>query len=245
MEFTYIIAYRHNEQRYKNLKTVLEWLKNFDCEIIIAEHDTIKHVDADVKHILLDNNLAFNKSWAFNTAYLNASADIIVFGDADLIMDVEQFKTALNELKNYDVVNPYNSVVDLYKEETTIFMYSGDFNTLKNISRSGRGETDHQKVPMCGGIIMFNRNALDIIGGWNEDFWGWGGEDDFMSIKVKHFLKYYENKAKCYHMYHDKAAIDYNLYMRNLEIYNKTKDLSKEQFKIYIDKIKNNIGKAK
>jgi hypothetical protein len=33
------------------------------------------------------------------------------------------------------------------------------------INRPGRGETDHQKVPLCGGICIFRREAIDKIGG--------------------------------------------------------------------------------
>ena len=33
------------------------------------------------------------------------------------------------------------------------------------------------------------------VNGFNEDFIGWGGEDDYQTMKVKHFLKWTELKA--------------------------------------------------
>ena len=36
------------------------------------------------------------------------------------------------------------------------------------------------------------KEALETIGGWPEEFFGWGAEDDAMSIKVRHFLKWKE-----------------------------------------------------
>ena len=40
MKFSYIIAYKHNEERILNLKRVISWIKSLgDVEIIIVEQD--------------------------------------------------------------------------------------------------------------------------------------------------------------------------------------------------------------
>ena len=33
--------------------------------------------------------------------------------------------------------------------------------------------------------MIFHRNVLMLLGGWDERFLGWGGEDDAMDIKVR------------------------------------------------------------
>ena len=247
MNFTYIIAYRHSDERYKNLETILKWISQTNCEIIIVEHDTTSKLDdlqskIGFKKFLISNNLPFNKSWSFNVGFKNATNDKIVFGDADLIMNQESLLKYIDMLDEYDVVNPYSSVVDLTKEETINYLKSNDIDSIYKIERPGRGETDHQKVPMCGGIILFKRESIEKIGGWNEDFWGWGAEDDFMSNKSKMFLKFFEAKDKCYHLYHEKAPVYHDLYMRNLQIYTELSRCSINQMEAYIKVVSPIIG---
>jgi predicted glycosyltransferase involved in capsule biosynthesis len=247
MNFSYIIAYRHSEDRAINLKTILKWVSQFDCEIIIVESDISSKIDIfkefKLKHIFLENNYPFNKSWCFNVGFKNAINDKIVFGDADLIMDSKSFLSSVELLNSFECVNPYSSVLDLSPQETSNFINNFDMDNLYSISRSGRGENDHQKVPMCGGIIMFQKQSLEKLVGWNEDFWGWGAEDDFMSNKAKLFLNCEDVKDKCYHLYHEKAQIDRNLYYRNLNIYNYFLNVTKEQYIPYFESIKDKIGK--
>ena len=40
-------------------------------------------------------------------------------------------------------------------------------------------------MPLCGGVVLFQRQFLARLGGWDERFLGWGGEDDAMDIKVQ------------------------------------------------------------
>lgn len=241
MDFTYIIGYKHSPDRIDNLKRIIDWISKTGCEVIIVEQDTESKISEieGVKKVLLQNNYPFNKSWCFNFAWKQASNNKIVFGDADLIMDMDSLLESVSKLGEYECINPYSSVIDLFPEET---LSSKTFEDLKKISRPGRGETDHQKVPMCGGIILFTKDSLEKVGGWCEDFWGWGAEDDFMSIKSKMFLNYLEVKNVCYHLYHIRGMIDQNLYYRNLHVYNELGKLGKDQMSNYIQIVKDKIG---
>lgn len=226
--FTYIIAYRHRIDRIQNLRRVLDWINGFGgVQVILVEQDThskISHLSLKAKHIFTKSNLPFNKSLAFNVGLKYSQSDVIVFGDSDLIMNPQEFIKALNTLSQYEMVNPYNSVIDLTQEESNL-----PLENLVSINRPGRGETDIQKVPLCGGICLFRKDSIYKIGGWNEDFIGWGGEDDFESIKVKHFLNWTELEAKCYHLWHDRGMPDQKWYQRNLQLLNKLAQMPKEQ----------------
>lgn len=242
-KITYIIAYQHRPDRLQNLRRVLEWLTPFQgMELIIVEQDThskISDLNLRAKHIFIKSNLPFNKAWAFNVATRYTKTPIIIFGDSDLIMNPNAFIEAVKQLEKYDVVNPYNSVIDLTPQESTM-----DLNSILQINRIGRGEAidDIQKVPLCGGIIMFNKNKLYDIAGWNEDFIGWGAEDDFQSLKVKNFLSYTTMPNKCYHLSHGKAKIDMKLYERNLSILNHFNNIQIDKFKQHLDMTRDKIG---
>lgn len=225
--FTYIIGYRHNPDRFNNLKKVLDWINGFaNVDVILVEqdkHSKISHLPLKVRHIFLKSEKPYNKSWAFNVAVKEAKSDIIVFADSDLIMDPNQFIEAVKLLEKYEMVNPYNSVVDLQPNES-----NHQLDQLLLIDRPGRGETDHQKVPLCGGICIFRKSAILRIGGWNESFIGWGAEDDFISHKVKSFLSWTECKNKCFHLYHSREAPNMTYYQRNLQLLQQLTTLSKE-----------------
>ena len=240
---TYVIAYKHKPDRLMNLRRVLEWLAPFQgMEIILVEQDKeskISELNLRLKHIFIKSDMPFNKSWAFNVATRYVKTPIVIFGDSDLIMNPNAFIDAANMLNSYDVVNPYNSVIDLNPQESMM-----DLNSVLQINRIGRGDAvdDIQKVPLCGGIIMFRKDKLQEIGGWNEDFMGWGAEDDFESLKVKMMLNHVTLPNKCYHFHHDKAAIDMKLYERNLGILNHFANVTKEQMSNHINMVRPKIG---
>ncbi len=227
--FTYVIGYRHSLERFKNLKRVLEWITGFsNAEILLIEQDThskISHLNLGViKHIFIKSKMPYNRSWAFNVAIKHCNSPVIVFGDSDLIMNPDDFIKGLQSLQQYEMVSPYHTVIDLTREESGL-----PFNQLLEIKRPGRGETDNQKINISGGISMFKLDSIMKIAGWNEDFWEWGGEDDFQTIKIKNFLSWTELQAKCYHLYHERRAPDQKWYQRNLQILQKTSQMDKSQ----------------
>lgn len=234
--FTYIISYRHNTERLNNLRKTLDWINAFSgAEVIVVEQDkcsVLKDINLKCRHIFLKSNMPFNKSWGFNVGLKYANSNVIIFGDSDLIMDPQEFIKSVQMLDQYEMVNPYNSVIDLNHQESNTGL-----EQILQINRPGRGETDIQKVPLCGGICIFRREAIHKIGGWHEDFIGWGGEDDFQSVKVKAFLNWYENKAKCYHIYHNRMAPDMKWYQRNLQLLQKLSPMTKEE----LQKVINNV----
>lgn len=239
--FTYVIGYRHRIDRLSNLRRVLEWINGFSgVEVLLVEQDThskIKNLNLKAKHIFLKSDMPYNRSWAFNVALRYSTSPIVVFGDSDLVMNPSEFIEGLGALQNFDMVSPYYSVVDLTPQENAL-----EFGQIIQISRPGRGENDNQKINISGGIAMFRKEAITKIGGWNEDFIGWGGEDDFQTMKVKHFLKWTELKYKCYHLYHSKDNPDMKWYQRNLQILNSSANVSKEELSRQINISQQKIG---
>jgi len=226
--FTYVIGYRHKIDRLQNLRRVLDWINGFNgVEVLIIEqdkHSKISHLNLKAKHIFIKSNLPYNRSWSFNVALKNSNSSVIVFGDSDLIMEPNQFIAGLQALQSYEMVSPYHTVVDLTPSETGLPM-----EEVMKIDRPGRGETDNQKINISGGISMFRKESIQKIAGWNEDFWSWGGEDDYQTLKVQNFLSWTELRARCYHLYHDKEQPDQKCYQRNLQILQNSSKMTKEQ----------------
>ena len=225
--FTFIILYRHNIERLNNLKRVLEWTNGFsNSEVIVVEqdkHSHLSHLNLRCRHIFTKCDIPFNRSWGFNVGLKYATTDIVVFTDCDLIMNPDKFIESLKLIEKYDMVSPYSSVVDLDPNESQM-----QLNQLINIDRPGRGENDNQKINISGGMVIFKKEAIYKIGGFDENFIGWGGEDDAMTVKVKAFLNWFENPGRCYHLYHSKEAPDMKFYQRNLQLLQAISSMSKE-----------------
>ena len=239
--FSCIILYKHNIQRWNNLKRVLEWINSFSgAEVILVEQDThskIGHLNLPAKHIFTKTNMPFNRSWGFNVGLKNTNSEVVVFTDCDLIMDPQEFINAVKMTTEYEMVSPYSSVVDLQPNESDLPMES-----IFKIDRPGRGETDHQTVNICGGITIFRKESILRIGGWCQDFIGWGAEDDFQTIKVENFLSSYEQKGRCFHLYHDREAPDQKWYQRNLQLLQKYKKLNKNELVNLINNSNKTLG---
>jgi predicted glycosyltransferase involved in capsule biosynthesis len=152
-----------------------------------------------------------------------SKSNIIVFSDADIIMEPNQFINSIKLIEQYDMISPYTSVLDLQQNESGL-----PIPELLKINRAGRGEEDHQKINICGGLSIFRKDAIQRIGGWNEAFIGWGGEDDFQAIKVENFLNHIEVPNKCYHLYHSREQPDMANYQKTLQLLQQLKNLSKE-----------------
>ena len=82
-------------------------------------------------------------------------------------MRPDDFINGLKLLDQYDMVSPYHSVLDLTPQESGL-----QLEEIVKIDRAGRGEEDHQKINICGGISMFRKQAIQKIGGWSEEFIG-------------------------------------------------------------------------
>ncbi len=231
--FTYIISYKHRPDRLNHLRRVLDWINGFTgVEVIVVEqdkHSKIGNLKLKCKHIFLKNDGIFNKSWSYNVGAKYAKSDIIVFGDSDILMNPNDLISALGAMDKYDVISPYNVVLDLEQAESSL-----PLDKIVSITRPGRGELDHQKINLTGGIALFKRDALFKIGGWCELFTGWGGEDDFQTLKVQKFLSWCELKAKCYHLYHTRDELNPSKYQQTLQILNQLSNLSDDDLQRHI-----------
>lgn len=241
MKMTYVIGYRHSDERYKNLTRTMEWLMQIpNIDVVIVEQDTNpKFINSwGVNYIFAYNPLPYNRSWAFNIAYRDYPNDYLAFGDSDLVMDTNEFINSFNKLSEFDVVSPYKSVLDLTPDET-----EKDLVFWKSITRPGRGETDNQKINLCGGLVFFTKQAFEKVGGWNEDFIGWGGEDDFQTFKVNSLgLRTLEMPYRIYHLYHNREIPDMRFYQRNLMILQQIHGVTTEMVEGYVEKVFSTIG---
>jgi glycosyltransferase involved in cell wall biosynthesis len=242
MTLTCVIPFMYSEDRLLPLRRVLANARLLNCEVIVIEQGReqllpSKEVLTDEKYLFLKNEFPFNKSWALNIAWMQASGDAILFMDADTLIAPDHVRTAVAALADCDFVSPHAKVIDLQESESDL-----PLEALFEIDRPGRGEQDRQKVPLCGGITLFTREGLEKVGGWPEEFFGWGGEDDAMGRKVELLLRWKELDFTCFHLFHRRGVQQPDWYKRNLEILDLYMDSDDEDLRIHIDQVRPLIG---
>jgi len=239
--FTYVIGYRHSPDRINNFKRVIDWATRFNgIELIIVEQDKTPKLntqDLRGKYIFTKSELPYNRSWAFNVGLRSSTTDRIFFADSDLIMDPNDIIKSLNELEKYEAVNPYNTVIDTQPQELAL-----SNEDLFKLDRAGRGENDNQKINFSGGIVLFKKEAILKIGGFPEEFIGWGGEDNVVTNKIDRFLTQKQMTGKCIHLWHQPVRPDTTYYSNNLQLLNKIVNMSNEEIGFYIHTTLNKIG---
>jgi hypothetical protein len=190
---SYIITYRAADDpaRRANLEAVLAWLKLQPlAEVIVVEQDAAPTL-ADLasfpglRSLFAYNPGPFNKSWGFNVGVRASKGSLLAFGDADVFSRALPAAVAAAR-SGSSVVRAFSRLVDL--DEAQSDMLRADLSCLGDPSFGATAPDRTQSdefPPLCGGLVLFQRQVLALLGGWDERFLGWGGEDDAMDIKVE------------------------------------------------------------
>ena len=192
---SYILTWRHGDgtQRRDNLFAVLEWLAHYPMfEPIVIEQDDAPRLDGTLPHphctkFFAYNPGPFNKSWGLNIGFRLSKLPSLVFADADLILG-DALPEALEHLdQGHKVVKPYRRLIDLDASESAR-VRAGEFDwaPAREANAAPAREGVGEYVVVAGGVFLIARSAFVRLGGWDERFRGWGGEDDALSYRIKH-----------------------------------------------------------
>ncbi len=208
-KLTLILPYRKTEDKDRelNLDITLKFYSKIGIKnLIISEHSDKSSKDYLYKkyaHLfkffkvctVIANGQLFNKAKAINNGVLESRTPYFAIVDIDCITKKGNINKALKLLKEgYEVVHPFDrKVTDIINKE--IFQKNFDFNTIQSPVQ-GRPWAD-------GGIVFWNKNSFINIGMKNENFSGWGGEDNEIMLRAQFFnLKSYRIDDTLYHLYH-------------------------------------------
>ena len=188
---SYIVPFR-NVHRQSEIITVLDNVRaqRFPCiDIIAIEQDPKSNIDMDKMHPILygfddgDGNDLFNKSRAFNLGLSKVVTDNVVLHDADMIVPGHYTSLINTILDEHEACHIGNRVIYTTRDSTS------------NITNTGvigdDVECDRVVGYFEGGSLACRTKTYWLVGGFNEDYWGYGCEDcDFywrLSSKSKWF----------------------------------------------------------
>ena len=255
MNFSYIITHRENTAtRQNNLNFILSWISliELDIEIILVEQDITQKIientlPANCKYIFAYNKGLFNRAWGLNVGFQHSLGKSIVFADNDVIVDKDILKECLELCCNedYDAIKPFNTLIDLSECQSQKV-----FKTMQLPDSSKFSKEDIRLgISFCSALMVFKRSAYEKLGGFDERFIGWGGEDDAMSTyKIPLLNNAYVNEDSAYHLWHERSGNDSRLqpnYNNNLKLLKEYYNYSKKDILQLCESAKTSFGKLK
>uniref|UniRef100_A0A6C0BQD3 Galactosyltransferase C-terminal domain-containing protein n=1 Tax=viral metagenome TaxID=1070528 RepID=A0A6C0BQD3_9ZZZZ len=231
MVFYYLIGHRdatEEKHRQRNLLKVLEWLRLLQQEVqqkaqessdhtivpVVIEQAAEKTLPAllptGVEYVWENQAGPYNRSRGFNVGVRYVSSkfhlqprDILLFSDNDVVMDVETMAQVLTTARRDElaVFSPYRSIYDMSVGDSEQWLPGDAFDIGHATLRKG--------TTLAGGILGMTYASFCRVGGWIEEFSGWGYEDVAMTNVISRFVTgVHTFPEDAFHLWHPHHPVD-------------------------------------
>lgn len=180
-EVSFLIGHRGLERLPLLLMTLKSIAAQTNChfECIVVEQDNERLIQDKipdwVKYLhtpLPEKEMPYSRSWAFNVAARAAKSNCMIFHDNDMLVPHEYAYQLLKyHKKGYEFINLKRFIFYYTKADSEKII--SENKLLKNCSP----ESVVQNLE-AGGSFSADKDAYWEIGGFDERFVGWGGEDN-------------------------------------------------------------------
>ncbi|HPT17605.1 MAG TPA: glycosyltransferase [Kiritimatiellia bacterium] len=205
------------EERREAVAFVVETLRRMagaESEILVCEHDVAPRYARDwprgVRHLFAPAaaDEAFNKSKAMNAGARAARNPILILLDADAVPSPDFLARAVECLdRGWEAVRPLRFLFLLDAADSREFMRQGSPAAIREVAFV------HQNNP--GLVAVVRRETYVAIGGHDERFAGWGGEDLEFLDRLRTRQLYPGSFLPAIHLWHPPAPQKLNGHRNN------------------------------
>ena len=187
-----------------NQDMVIIW-RNIGCEYRLRHFNFLTNYYKNYFNIIVadSNHEEFNRAASRNAGVEESTSDVVIIMDADAFINVDQIMDACKRAKEKDaLVRPFSRAAYLSEDATERF-----YNN-PSIFADSDGDYDYMtpdllSVDNFGGAFVIKKKLWDDLGGMDENFIGWGGEDnaflDSYHLKFGSSIKISGNLYSLYH----------------------------------------------
>lgn len=212
-----IVAYRESSpERLENLLATINFLKKTydDFELIILEGDKRplfkfhENYSENTRYFFFEDQGPFNKSRLLNQGAKFSRSEVICFHDADMIGWPHLMRHAVDVLLDSDtsdVRTPHWSILNVSGHLKRRFCQTLDFSCLKTIDPDNPPrDVNVLYKNQSSGITFWKKDRFFAVGGYNESFVAWGGEDEELLIRATRLgLRWHSVPPPTFHLHHD------------------------------------------
>lgn len=171
-------------ERKKAFKSVYDHYSKLGYNIFIGESDP------------------FTRAAARNGSVPNIDFDVLFFADADIIVPLEQIQEAIYlAYEKNEMVIAYEDLLLLDKEQTDFFYKTNKFDSFeKKLIKN-----------QISGSFAITKKLWNQVGGYDERFKEWGGEDRAFYYSCAAVKNKFENKrikGSAYHLFHKRKETE-------------------------------------
>jgi hypothetical protein len=208
-EISFVIGHR-GTSRLPHLLATLESIagqRGAAIECIVVEQECeaqltgrlpawVRHVHTPPPH----TSMPYCRAWAFNVAAKHARSPVLVLHDNDLLVTTDY---AANVLRR---VQEGCEVVNLKR-----FLFYLDGQHSREVIEANAGLTKHPPIAIMqntqgGGSLAITQDAYQRIGGLDESFVGWGGEDNEFWERAQSLRVWTHGYLPLVHLWHAAQA---------------------------------------
>lgn len=148
--------------------------------IVVVDYGSADHEAAEVAALAQEHGadllrvagpLEWNRARALNLGWRRATTAYVLFADADLVFRNDYADTALEALHEDPRRLVVSRMLDL-PEGHPVEIDQDSIEELRPLAQSRYGDGAHPS------IVAMSREALELVGGYDEAFRLWGSEDD-------------------------------------------------------------------
>jgi N-terminal domain of galactosyltransferase len=178
--FSFVIPHR-GTQRQPLLEATIRSIASLpgDVECIVVEQDfqpRLSSLPGNVRHLHASHptdNERWHKCFAFNIGVQEARGEIVICHDGDILVPTNYLDVIREHLiqREQDVVFPQRFLFYLNQSTTKHLLKQGNLSALANTV------PEMVKQNWTGGTLAITKQAYKKVGGFDEAFTDWGGED--------------------------------------------------------------------